>query len=174
MTARTRSKREERMVSVLAIGGLTGIYLLVLTSVRPGDVAVGVVLSALLVAFGRRRIAPLGAPPDVRLGRRLAAVAALLGGTLVDLARSTWRTAAWCVHPGRSRPGLVTVTIPSCTPSSAAVWGVRVGITPDSLVVELDETRGRMLLHVLDAGDPEAVRAEQRRSYERRQRGVFP
>ncbi len=62
-----------------------------------------------------------------------------------------------------------------------AVWcavgcgvGVRVGITPDTVVVELDEERGRMLLHVIDASDPDAVRSEQLRSYERRQRRVFP
>jgi multisubunit Na+/H+ antiporter MnhE subunit len=51
---------------------------------------------------------------------------------------------------------------------------VRVGITPDTVVVELDEERGRMLLHVIDASDPDAVRSEQLRSYERRQRRVFP
>jgi multisubunit Na+/H+ antiporter MnhE subunit len=42
------------------------------------------------------------------------------------------------------------------------------------VVVELDEERGRMLLHVIDAGDPNAVRAEQLDSYRRRQRRVFP
>jgi hypothetical protein len=31
-----------------------------------------------------------------------------------------------------------------------------------------------MVLHVIDAADPDAVRAEQLDSYERRQRRVFP
>ena len=57
-------------------------------------------------------------------------------------------------HP----PGLVTVPIPASTPPSAAAWGVRVGLTPDTVVVELDEERGEMLLHVIDARDPDAVR----------------
>jgi multicomponent Na+:H+ antiporter subunit E len=52
--------------------------------------------------------------------------------------------------------------------------GVRVGLTPDTVVVELDEERGEMLLHVIDARDPDAVRAEQLHSYRRRQRRVFP
>ena len=63
---------------------------------------------------------------------------------------------------------------PAVRPPSAAALGVRVGITPDTVVVELDEERGRMLLHVIDASDPDAVRSEQLRSYERRQRRVFP
>jgi multisubunit Na+/H+ antiporter MnhE subunit len=158
---------------LLRVAALTAIYLLVLTSVAPGDVLVGIVLSALLVAAGRR-IRPLGPPPDVPLARRLAGVPALVAGTAVDLVRSTRRTAAWCLHPGRTPAGLVTVPIPPCTPSSAAAWGIRVGLTPDTVVVELDDERGRILLHVIDARDPDAVRADQLDSYERRQRRVFP
>ena len=126
----------------------------------------------MLVAAGRR-IRPLGPAPGVPLARRLAGAPALVAGTAVDLARSTWRTAVWCLHPGRTPAGLVTIPIPPCTPSSAAAWGIRVGLTPDTVVVELDE-RGRMLLHVIDARDPDAARAAQLDSYERRQRRVFP
>jgi multisubunit Na+/H+ antiporter MnhE subunit len=49
-----------------------------------------------------------------------------------------------------------------------------VGLSPDTIVVEVDEQRGELLLHVLDARDPDAVRREQLGSYERRQRRVFP
>jgi multisubunit Na+/H+ antiporter MnhE subunit len=153
-------------------GDHTTIYLLVLTSVAPGDVLVGILLSVLLVAAGRR-IRPLGPPQAVPLARRLAGVPVLVGGTAVDLARSTWRTATWCLHPRRTPAGLVTVPITPCRPSSAAAWGVRVGITPDTVVVGLDNERGLMLLHVLDARHPDAVRAAQLDSYERRQRRVF-
>ena len=59
-------------------------------------------------------------------------------------------------------------------PSSAAAWAVRVGIAPDSIVVDVDPERGELLLHVRDASDPEAVRAAQLDSYRRRQRRVFP
>ncbi len=161
------------MNAVLRVIALTAIYLLVLTSLKPGDILTGVVLSALLVAAGRR-IRRVGPAVDERLGRRLAGVPALVGGTLVDLAVATWHTALWCLHPRRTPPGLVSVPIPVCPPTSAAAWGVRVGISPDTVVVELDEERGRMLLHVIDARDPAMVCVEQLRSYQRRQRRVFP
>ena len=48
---------------VLRVVVLTAIYLLVLTSVHPGDVLTGLVLSVLLVVAGRR-IRPLGPPVD--------------------------------------------------------------------------------------------------------------
>jgi multisubunit Na+/H+ antiporter MnhE subunit len=161
------------MNTVVRVVALTAIYLLVLTSLHPGDILVGVVLSTLLVATGRR-IRSLGPPPAETITSRLVGVPALLGGTLIDLARSTWQTARWCLKPCRTPAGLVTVPIPACGAPTAAVWGVRVGITPDTVVVELDDDRGLMLLHVLDASDPDAVRAEQLRSYHRRQRRVFP
>jgi len=87
---------------VLRVVVLTAIYLLVLTSVHPGDVLTGLVLSVLLVVAGRR-IRPLGPPVDEPLPRRLAGVPGLIFGTLVDLAVSTWRTALWCLSP-RRRP----------------------------------------------------------------------
>jgi multisubunit Na+/H+ antiporter MnhE subunit len=162
-----------RTCALLRVVALTAIYLLVLTSVHPGDILTGVVLSVIFIAAARR-IRPLGPPHAAPWLRRLAGVPALVGGTLVDVAVSTWRTALWCLNPRRTPPGLVTVPIPACGAPSAAAWGVRVGITPDTVVVDLDEERGRMVLHVLDARDPDAVRAEQLRSYERRQRRVFP
>jgi multisubunit Na+/H+ antiporter MnhE subunit len=162
-----------QMTRVLRVVVLTAVYLLVLTSVQPGDILTGVVLSTALVTAGRR-IHPLGPRPAEPMTRRLAAVPALVGGTLVDLAVSTWRTAVWCLNPRRTPAGLVTVPIPPCGAPSAAAWAVRVGITPDTVVVEMDGERGRMLLHVLDARDADAVRADQLRSYQRRQRRVFP
>ena len=161
------------MTAVLRVAVLTVIYVLVLTSLHPGDVLVGIVLSSVLVGIGWR-IRRLGPPADESLWQRLAGVPRLLGGGLLDIARSTWRTALWCLHPGATVPGMVPMSIPRTTAPSAAAWGVRVGITPDTVVVELDEERGRMLLHVIDASDPDAVRSEQLRSYERRQRRVFP
>ena len=55
---------------VLRVVVLTAIYLLVLTSVHPGDVLAGLVLSVLLVVAGRR-IRPLGPP----VGRAAATAA---------------------------------------------------------------------------------------------------
>ena len=63
------------MTAVLRVAVLTAIYLLVLTSLHPGDVLTGIVLSVLLVGTGRR-IRPLGPPVDEPLPRRLAGVPA--------------------------------------------------------------------------------------------------
>ncbi|MGH3757729.1 MAG: Na+/H+ antiporter subunit E [Actinophytocola sp.] len=158
---------------LLRVITLTAVYLLVLTSLHPGDILTGLVLSTLVVAIASRVSSPKPAPL-APLGRRLAGVPALVGGTLVDLARGTWQTAVALLGRGLADGGLVEVPIPRTGQASAAAWGVRVGFVPDTVVVEVDEKRGRMLLHVLDARDPAAVVAAQHDSYQRRQRRVFP
>lgn len=158
---------------ILRVVGLTAVYLLGLTSLQPGDVLTGLTLAILLVIAGRWVRSP-GEPPPVPLHRRLAGAPALLGGSVLDIVRATWQTATWLVARNPGPAGLVEIPIPPCQPSSAAVWGVRVGLSPDTVVVELDEVRGRMLLHVIDARDTEAVVAAQLDVYQRRQRRVFP
>lgn len=167
------------MLGMLArVAILTVIYLLVLGYPKPGDVLVGVALAVALVA-GERFIHPLehaeGPPPQTPALRRLAGVPALIGGTVVDMVRGSVTVARYCLRRRPpSAPGVVTIPIGQCPPSSATAWGIRVGLAPDSIVVDIDERQGRMLIHVLDAHDPDAVRAEQRDLYERRQRRVFP
>lgn len=158
---------------LLRIVVLTGIYLLVLTSLHPGDVATGLVLATVLV-LASRRVRSSGDPGQATLRARLAGVPGLIGGTLVDLVKGTWDTAFCLVGRGLRHGGLVEVPIPPSDAPAAAAWGVRVGFVPDTVVVELDEKRGRMLLHVIDARDPAAVVAGQLDSYRRRQRRVFP
>lgn len=158
---------------VLRVGVLTAVYLLGLTSLKPWDILTGLVLASLFVALHQRVRTP-GPPPVIPLHHRLAGVPALIGGSLLDLVRSTWLTAVWLVARNPEPAGLVEVPIPPCRPASAAAWGVRVGLTPDTVVVELDEARGRMLLHVIDSRDPGSIVAAQHDAYHRRQRRVFP
>lgn len=165
------------MIAVLVrVLALTAVYLLALTSLAPGDVLVGVVLAAAIVAAGRythRRDAAPARPLGTSPGQRLTGVPALVAGTVADMVRGSWQVAGCCLRGRLPAPGLVSVPIgPDAT--SAAAWGIRVGLAPDTVVVEIDEQRGVLLLHVLDARDPDAVRRAQDDSYQRRQRRVFP
>ena len=162
------------MIAALGrVVALVAVYLLVLTSVAPADILVGTVLAVVIVATGHRLRRPDPPPAGTTPLRRLAGIPALVGGTLVDMARASWQVALCCLRGRLPGPGLVSVPI-GPDPASAAAWGVRVGLSPDTIVVEVDEQRGELLLHVLDARDPDAVRREQLATYERRQRRVFP
>jgi multisubunit Na+/H+ antiporter MnhE subunit len=152
---------------------LTAIYLLVLTSVQPGDVLVGAALSVAIAAASMRAF------PGGRAGRplvlRLAAAPVLALGTLADIVRGTWHVALYILRRGRlETPGIVTIPKGTRTPSGVAAWGFLTALSPDEIVVDIDDERGVLLVHVLDASDTEAIRRRHQDTYERRQRRVFP
>jgi multisubunit Na+/H+ antiporter MnhE subunit len=160
---------------LLRVVALTGLYLLIVSSTKPGDIGMGAVLAALVVAVGRRHgSTSTSAPTPARATlRRLAGVPALIGGTLVDVVTGSVEVIRCCLRRPPD-PGLVWLPTGPTSPASFAAWGIRLGITPNTVVVDVDEERGAVLVHVLDAHDPEAVRDEQMAAYRSRQQRVFP
>jgi multisubunit Na+/H+ antiporter MnhE subunit len=152
---------------------LTAVYLLVLTSLHPGDVLVGAILSAAIAATATvGRPAP-GSGPS--LLRRLAAAPRFVLGTLAEMVRGNWHVALYVLGGRRlETPGLVLIPRAGRSSSGVAVWGYVTAISPDEIVVEADDERGILLVHLLDARDVSAIRDRHQRTYERRQRAVFP
>jgi len=140
--------------------GLAGAYLLVLTSVDPGDVAIAAVLG-LAVAFA------LQTPERLRLHPRPRGAVGILAQTAAEMARGTVRTAAFCLGRGRGTPGLVEIPLGDRAPAEVAMWGVLTGESPDELVVDVDEARGVGVVHLIDATDPDAVRARHAETHAR-------
>ena len=158
---------------VLFTAALTIVYLLVLTSMHPGDVLVGAVLSAAIAA------ASMFARPPARIGppltRRLAAAPAFALGTLADMVRGNWHVALYVLGGRRlESPGIVAIPRGERTSAGVAAWGYITAISPDEIVLEADDERGPLLVHLLDARDGPAIRARHERTYEQRQRRVFP
>jgi multicomponent Na+:H+ antiporter subunit E len=153
---------------------LTGVYLLSLGSLDPLDAAEGLVLAAALSLGLRGRLeGPRGAGPS--LAGRVAAFPLLVGGLLVEVLRGTWDVALRVLG---LRPvecsGIVLIPIGGRTELGVAVTGLLAGLSPGSMLVEVDPGRRAMLFHVIDASDPDAVRDHFDRFYQRYQRRVFP
>jgi multisubunit Na+/H+ antiporter MnhE subunit len=143
---------------------LAAVYLLVLTSVAPGDLLTGGVLGgAVAVALRPHRRQRRAAP----VPRRARAAATVLGETAVETIRGSWRVARFCLG-APANPGLVEIPREDRSRVEVAVWGVVTGVAPDEVVVDVDERRGVLVVHVLDAHDPEAVRVRHRDAHERR------
>jgi multisubunit Na+/H+ antiporter MnhE subunit len=159
---------------LLAIALLTATYLLTLASAHPLDVALGTALAITLVLGLRGRLVP----PAGRAGpmlRRFAAFPLLLVALLADIAVGTWDVALRVVHlrPLES-PGIVQIPIGDRSPLGVAVTGLLVGLSPGSLLLDVDSEHRVMLFHVIDAHDPDAVRARIDTFYQRYQRRVWP
>jgi multisubunit Na+/H+ antiporter MnhE subunit len=158
---------------VLVTMTLTTAYLLVLASVHPGDVLTGVTISAIVAAVSRRPSA--GGTSAPTLLRRLAGAPRLALGTLGDMLRGTWHVALHILGTHRfETPGIVAIPAGERTVAGIAAWGYLTAVSPDEIVVDVDETRGMLLVHVLDTTRADTVRGRHRMLYERRQGRVFP
>ncbi|HEX2412042.1 MAG TPA: Na+/H+ antiporter subunit E [Solirubrobacteraceae bacterium] len=159
---------------VLALAALVAVWLLTLASAGVEDAALGVLLAA-GVALGLRP-PPLGAS---RRGSgalaRIAATPRLLAVVLADIVHGTWDVALRVLRlRPLDRPGLVLIPIGERTELGIAATGLLFGLSPGSVLIEVDHERRAMVWHVIDARDPEAVRARFARFYDRYQRPVIP
>lgn len=147
---------------LLRAAGLALVYLLVLTSVHAGDVAVGGILGLAVATWLRpqRTVAAARAPVSAR------GAAAMLVQTAAEMVRGSWRTVRFCLG-APAAPGLVEIPRGDRTRVEVAVWGVLTGEAPDEVPVDVDEERGVLVVHLVDAGDPQAVRARHRTTHDR-------
>ena len=145
-----------RVVALLAV------YLLVLTSLDPGDIAVGTVLSIVIVAASRPRAR---VPAAGWLRWTVAAIGTLLS-TGREVVIGTVRTARFALG-GTASPDFVEIPRDGRSGRAVALWGVLTGEAPDEYPVDVDEARDVLIVHVLDASDPGAIRARHVRTRER-------
>ncbi len=153
---------------------LTLVYALVLASFQPWDLAIGAALSGAILLLFRRAIFT-GRPAEPGLLRPIAAFVPFTGAILRDIAVGTWQVVLVVLHlRPLVRPGIVALPLGERTPAGVAVSALATTLSPGSYLVDVDWRRGVMLLHVLDARDPDAVRAAHQHFYDRYQRHVFP
>lgn len=157
------------MIGILGrAAGLTAIYLLVLTSLDPGDIIIGGLLGLGLVLALHARPLPRRAE---RSRAWLPAAAGVVALTFVEMVIGSWRVVRLCLgEPGR--PGLVEIPWGERSRKNVALWGVLTGEAPDEVPIDVDEERGVLIVHLVDASDPDAVRARHRTAFERWQRHV--
>jgi multicomponent Na+:H+ antiporter subunit E len=160
---------------LLAVVLLAAVYALTLASADPYDIVTGLVLAAVLLLALRGRLpAPEEHDPPALLAR-IVAFPALVAALLLDMTKGTWDVTLRVVHlRPLTSPGIVLVPVGDRSPRGIAVTGLLIGLSPGSLLLDVDEERRVMLFHVIDASDADAVRAHIDGFYERYQRRVFP
>jgi len=163
------------MTRVVSAVGLGVLYVLTLVSGDPIDLAIGVLLGAVLVILLGRRLRLAPDPGDATLTQRVVFFAPFVGAVLADILQGTWDVALRVLHLRRlERPGVVRIPIGDRSEHGVAVSALATTLSPGSVLIDIDWERGDLLLHVIDASDPDQVRARLQRFYDRYQRRVFP
>jgi multicomponent Na+:H+ antiporter subunit E len=161
--------------ALLCVVLLTLVYALVLASFRPLDLAIGAAVSGALFLAARGYL--FGEEPDAggSLLGRMAAFVPFAAVVVWEVAVGTWEVALVTLHlRPLENPGIVAVPIGERSPTGVAVMALVMTLSPGEFLVEVDWEREVMLMHVIDASDPEEIRAFHERFYSRYQRKVFP
>lgn len=160
---------------ILRILALTLIYALVLASFQPWDLLLGGLLSAMLILLFRPFVFSEQAKPEPGLPRRMLAFFPFALAVIKDITAGFWQVAQIVMRLQPLPPaGIVAVPIGHRTRNGIAVTALVVGLSPGSVLVDVDWEAGHMLFHVIDASRPHEIRENFQRSYERYQRAVFP
>lgn len=162
------------MSLALRLGSLTLIYALALASFAPADLATGLVLAAAcLVAV--RGLHGTDEAPVGEVVRRVAFFPVLLAavGGQVLRGTSTMSLIVLGLRP-LHRPGLVEVPMGNRSESGMAAAAILTTLAPGDVALDVDLERQTMLIHTVDASDPDAVRERFRRLGERYVQRVFP
>ncbi|HEY8448380.1 MAG TPA: Na+/H+ antiporter subunit E [Thermomicrobiales bacterium] len=163
---------------VAAGAGLAVIYMMTLASTQLWDFAIGVILAAGVLAvfrtylFGNASVPTPGQPSIIRRVIMFFPFALVV---IRNIIRETLQVALVTLHVRPLvKPGIVAVPIGERTPLGVTVSALVETLAPGSFLVEVDWEERVMLVHLLDASDPDAVRAEMQDLYDRWQRHVFP
>lgn len=151
------------------------VFVLTLPSADPVDLALGVFVGAVLIALlGRRMLlAPAGHSLPAMSRILWSGVFAL--AVLADILHGAWDVALRVVHLRPiEQPGIVRVPIGERSERGLAVSALATTLSPGSVLIDIDREAGDLLLHVIDASDPDGVRDRLQRFYDRYQRRVFP
>ena len=159
------------MIAVLLrVAGLLAIYLLVLTSLDPGDILVGGLLAAAIVLAARPTAARRG---PAGWGRWVVAVGRMLATTAWEIVLGTIRVVRFCLT-GAGSPGFVEIPRGDRSRRGVALWGILTGEAPDEYPVAVDDERHVLIVHTIDARDPAAVIARHAAAHEAFLRDVVP
>jgi len=150
---------------------LTAVWLMALGQVSVGDLLIGLILSATLLWMFR--VVRSNGPSD-DMGRRVLWFGPFAVAALRKIVIATWDVSAIVLDRRAASPGYVEVVVGVRTTNGIIVTTWLTTLIPGSAMVEIDEERGVMIFHVLDAADPDAFRSSLDRFYERYQRHVFP
>ena len=145
------------------------VWLLITNAASLGLIVRGVVIA---LAVPPLTLAFWPTPPRVVLSWRSLRFLAVF---IADLLSANLRVARQVIGPvHRLSPAFVEVPLDLRDPFVITVLASVVSLTPGTVSIDVDRQRWMLLVHALDAPDPQALAREIKERYERPLREIFP
>lgn len=160
---------------VISILLLTSVYLLMLISLNPWDIVVGLLLSTVLVLLFRSYIGlttPSSGPGAVE---RLRWIVPFILHTAWDITVSALQVALMVMHVRPlARMRFIEIPFDDDTAAGVALNALLTTLSPGAVMIDIDWERRVTLFHVFDNAELSEIRRIYRDFYERYQRHVLP
>jgi multisubunit Na+/H+ antiporter MnhE subunit len=164
--------------TVFVVVLLMVVFCLTLASFAPWDMVIGALLGSIVLAVFHGAVPPIPGYPADRLSvvvSRTIHFVPFVGITVWEILIGSVRVALIVMGIRKlDHPGIVAVPIGERSKFGVMVTGITTSLAPGSIVLDVDWDRNMMLVHVIDASDPDQVRADIQELYDRYQRKVFP
>lgn len=146
--------------------GSTAVFCLMIASFSWQNVLLALGISALFTRIFRRQVIPRPLPPNDLALHLLVYSPKLFWYLLIDILKGTWQivTITLGLRPLR-KPGIVKVPIGVHSPYGVGPVGYFITLSPGSFMVDVDWDERVMLIHVIDASDPDQIREDAEKYY---------
>jgi len=130
------------------------------------NMVIAFVLSSGLMFVFRRQVIPDPTPPTGLAFRVMVTAPLLFWYLFVDILKGTYQivTITLGIRP-LAKPGIVKIPITTPSPYSIGPVGYFITLSPGSFMVDIDWDEMMMLVHVIDASDPDQVRRDAEKYY---------
>ena len=148
---------------------LAVVWTLLQNEVSAGMIVFGIILG-IIIPIMTARWWP-DRPKGLRLGKRLAYVCLVMWDIVVANIQ-----VAWIVLTKRNadmRPNWVVIPLDLRSPEAITILAGTITLTPGTVSADLSDEGKSLLVHALDADDPDAVRNDIKQRYERRIKEIF-
>lgn len=125
------------------------------------NLLVGSALTLLLMYIFRKQIMPDPLPTNAQAMHILTFVPVLAYYLLIDIIKGTWQVSRISLGIDElRRPGIIKISFQNYTHYAVGPIGFFITLSPGSFMVDVDWDERVMLIHVVDASDPETVRRD--------------
>jgi multicomponent Na+:H+ antiporter subunit E len=158
---------------ILVLGAVT--YALTVASFAWEDLVFGAGLTAVLLALFRNVLLPRSLPSSGRVLISVVAFPLFVLGTIREIFTGTWLVARHVVGiQPLEHPGIVRIPIGERTAVSRGMAGYIITVSPGTFLVDFDDETNEMLVHAIDASDPDALRRHYQSLHQGYERHIVP
>lgn len=148
---------------------LAAVWTLLQNDISAGMVVFGLILGV-IIPFGTAAWWP-DQPRGFRFGKMIPYVLLVLWDILIANVEVAWIV---LTRPNaKLRPAWIVVPLDLVQPEAITVLAGTITLTPGTVSADLSSEGHSLLVHVLDAADPDAVRDEIKSRYEARLKEIF-